>query len=525
MTPWITRVDAWSAAGRGVGALADAMAAGRSLARPVPWDQPGLRSPFACLADAPSAEVLLDEVVRGVLPPEGGCGLVVATTSGAITGEFERWHAGGGGLEQAWRQAPTRRVAARHGLAPATTVSVACASGSQAFAIARGWLRDGICARVVVAGVDALGPYVHAGFGGLGALSPTAARPFAPGRDGLVLGEGAAAFLLETPASARAAGRAPLAALRGVGVSQDAVHLTAPDRTGGGLARAIAAALGGLDPAKIGAVSAHGTATPFNDAMEARALARTFGDVPVPAHAPKAVIGHTLGAAGALEAAALLAVMNGADAPAPPADVAEDCPVRFGPAHASPRWGLSVNAAFGGVNVAVLFGPPGDDDGPAPRPVSERARASLSAAALPLAEVHPAAPPTLGRADLYVRAGIAALHRLGPLPEGVAVVLASEGNCRAADHRYHAGLLAGGPSQASRVHFTYTIPGAPLAEASILCGLRGPAFVFCDEPARAHLEARALVSRGDTDAAVALVVEAPGPDAALADAVLYAAPP
>ncbi|MFZ5482185.1 MAG: beta-ketoacyl synthase N-terminal-like domain-containing protein [Myxococcota bacterium] len=520
MNPVITRMEAISACGRGVGALADGLAAGRARVRAVPWASEALRSPFAALAGLGEAEELLDAVVSAVRPAEGACGLVVATSSGAITGAFERWHRHGG-EEEAWRQAPTRRVAARHGLAPHTTLSVACASGSAAFATARGWLRDGLVERVIVAGVDALSLYVHAGFAGLGALAKEACRPFQPGRDGLVLGEGAAAVLLESPAAARAAGRPAIATLRGIGLSQDAVHLTAPDRTGDGLARAVRAALAdaGLDAGEIDAVSAHGTATSFNDAMEARALATVFGG-PVPLHAPKAVLGHTLGAAGAIEAVGLLAMMSGAEPMRAPSLVAEDCPLTVREAR-EPRVGLSVNAAFGGVNAAVVFGPAEETAAPRSLVASEVARVCVEGDDLPLSKVHPAAPPALGRADTYVRAGIAALARLGEVPEGAAVVVASETNCRAADLRYHAGLVAGGPAQASRVHFTYTIPGAPLAEAAILLGLRGPALVFCDTAERAHAEARGLVSRGEAPAAIALAVEAPE-RRARAEAVLYA---
>lgn len=513
MTPWITRIAAWSAAGRGVQALVDALERGLPLRAPVPYALPGLPSPFAALTGAGSASELLGAVVEEVLPPERPCGLVVATSSGDISGPFERWHRAlvrgePSGPEQPWRQAPARAIAARHGLWPNTTVSVACASGAAVFEVAKGWLERGLCERVVVAGVDLLSLYIHAGFGGLGALASEACRPFQPDRDGLVLGEGAAALLLESPQGA--AGRPPLVALLGTGLSQDAVHLTAPDRTGNGLYRAARAALdeAGLAPDQIDAVSAHGTGTPFNDAMEARALSALFQG-PAPLHAPKAVIGHTLGAAGVLEAVALVAMLTGASPPPPPAALAEDCSMSVRPAH-DPRVGLSLNAAFGGVNAAVVFGPP-ERQQPAstPRRVEAVAQVQVEASALPLREVLPDAPLSLGRADTYVRGGVAALARLGAAGDDLAVVLSSETNCRAADLRYHQSLVSGGPAAASRLHFIYTIPGAPLAEASILLGHRGPGLAFCDGPERARDEARALVERGRVRAAVALYVEAP----------------
>ncbi|MES2643200.1 MAG: beta-ketoacyl synthase N-terminal-like domain-containing protein [Myxococcota bacterium] len=512
-------MQAVSAAGWGVDALVDAVGSGRSLARPVPWATDALRSPFATLANAGSAEEMLLAVVEAVAPPEGA-GLVVATSSGAISGGFEAWHrearASGAPLDTwAWRQLPTARVAAKVGLAPHRTLSVACASGTAAFEVARGWLRAGRCERVIVAGVDAQSLYIHAGFAGLGALAKVSCRPFAADRDGLLLGEGAAAFLLETPASARAAGRAPLAALLGCGLSQDGVHLTAPDRTGAGLGRAARAALvdAGLEPGDIGVVSAHATGTVFNDAMEARALAALF-EGPVPLHACKPVLGHTLGAAGALEAAVVLAILNGAAAPAPLEVTDPDCPMTVAPCR-DPRHGLSVSAAFGGVNAAVVFGPVPTEGSSSPlRSVHAVATTRVATDDLPLTRVFPGAPPTLGRADNYVRGGIAALRALrdaAPFDAETAIVQASASNCHAADLRYHAGLVDGGPAQASRLHFSYTVPGAPVAEASILLGLRGPVLVFCDPGECAGEEARRIVAEGLAPMAVALAIEAPGP--------------
>lgn len=285
----------------------------------MPWSAAGLRSPFAALLPDPvSAEDSLGHLVREILPLDAArpprVGLVVATASGAVTGPFERWLREGG-EERPWRQWPTQRIAARYALAPATTLSVACASGTAAFHVARGWLRDSSCDAVIVAGVDVLSLFVHAGFAGLGALCRERPRVFAAERDGLLLGEGGAAFLLEPPGSPRSA----LAALRGAGLAQDGVHYTAPDRTGDGLYRAAALAVAesGIGAEALGSVSLHGTGTPFNDAMEARALSRLFGALPVPAHAPKLAVGHAMGAAGTVEAAALLAFVLGAPPPPP----------------------------------------------------------------------------------------------------------------------------------------------------------------------------------------------------------------
>jgi 3-oxoacyl-(acyl-carrier-protein) synthase len=517
VNPVVTAVAARSAAGDGLEALAAAIARGLPLSRVVPYATEGLRTPVAALLPEPiSAEDLLGHLVSQVLPRPPArparVGLVVATASGAITGPFERWHRDGG-TELPWRQWPTLRVAERFALAPATTLSVACASGTAAFHVARGWLRDGVCDAVIVAGVDVLSLYVHAGFAGLGALCKRRPAVFAAERDGLLLGEGGAAFLLEPLGGPRPA----LVALRGAGLAQDGVHYTAPDRTGDGLWRAadLAVAESGIEIEGLGSVSLHGTGTRFNDAMEARALSRLFGGIPVPVHAPKLAIGHAMGAAGCLEAAALLAFVLGAPAP-PPLDPG-DCEIATG--RAFPGAGLSVSAAFGGVDAALVLGSPAESSW-RPRVARRTARVAVEAEAFELRAL--GAPPALGRSDTYVRAGIAALRQIGPLPPGTAVVLSSQGNCRQADHRYHRDLLERGPAAVSRVHFQYTIPGAPLAEAAILLGLKGPALAFCDGPARAEAEARRLVEHGHADTAVALSVEAPE-RAAIAAAVRYEA--
>ena len=521
MTPWITRVEAVTAAGRGLERLSDALAAGVPLSRPVPYATADLGSPFAALAGLPTATELLDEVVRAIVP-DAPCGLVVGTASGAISGPFEAWRTSGG-EEQAWRQWPTAVVAQRNGLQPHLTVSVACASSTAAFEVARGWLRAGRCERVIVAGVDALSLFVHAGFAGLGALAAGPSRPFQAARDGLLLGDGAAAFLLETPASAVAAGRSRLVSLLGCGLAQDGVHLTAPDRTGAGVERALRAALSDalLDPDEVATLSAHATGTRFNDAMEAQAYGRVFpGGVPL--HAIKPIVGHTLGAAGAVAAAAAIAFLRGASAPTLSGALDVDCPMTVVPARPG-RAAITTTAAFGGVNAVAIFG---DGEG---RPSESRAVRVLARHACEGDEWPPAALgveglATLGRTDSYVRAGIAALAAVRDgLDPTTAVVLSSQSNCRQADHRFFDDLRSKGASRASRIHFTYTTPGSPLAEAAIRLGLRGPALVLCGDAEDGRREAERLVAQGVVIRAVALHVEAPDRFATAAAVVLGSA--
>ncbi len=508
----VTRMEVWSAAGFGIQPLMDAVCAGRSLVRPVSWDDGALRAPFAALCDGNSVHELLDAVVGSVLPnDEGPIGLVVGTTSGEISGPFEAWVRAGepADQERRWRQDPVDRIALARRLAPHRTISVACASATAAFDVAERWIRDGVVQRVIVAGVDKLSLYIHAGFGGLGALSRTQCRPFSDQRDGLLLGEGAAAFLLETDASAQRGKRSPIARLLATAITQDGVHLTAPDATGAGLARCMAAVLqkGGVTPEEVDCISAHGTGTGLNDAMEAEAYRAVFSG-PVPLHAAKAVIGHALGAAGALEAAIVLAGIGGSELPKPPLEPFDRLVLR--PAGRT-EVGLSVNAAFGGVNAAVLFAR-ADRHPPERKLRSARRIQSLawSGRSFPLAEIWPDAPPALGRTDHYVRAGMRALVELREqLFPQAGVVLTSQSNCRAADLRYYRGVVEKGSAGASRLAFPYTVPGAPLAEGAILAGLRGPGWVFCGAASEGREEAERAVRCGELEQSVALHIEAP----------------
>src|SRR5262249_7140979 len=148
------------------------------------------------------------------------------------------------------------------------------------------------------------------------------------------------------------------------GAAADATHMTAPDREGSGVVRAVLAALAdaGLDPAAVDFVSAHGTGTPFNDAMEARALERLFGDRAVPVNSIKGAIGHTLGAAGAFEAVVCSAGLRGGtisplvglEDPDPARGRAD--PVRGAAPPHEVRVALSTSSGFAGANAALVLG-------------------------------------------------------------------------------------------------------------------------------------------------------------------------
>lgn len=186
--------------------------------------------------------------------------------------------------------------------APCQVIANACASGTNAIGHAFECVRSGKYRRVLTGGYDALSELVFVGFDSLQAATPEKCRPFDSGRTGLVLGEGAAILALENYDDAEARGAHILAEVVGYGLSTDNHHLTQPNPSGSGARQAMERALAsaGVGPEEVGYINAHGTATPFNDAAEGKAIAELFGDVPV--SSTKGMMGHSLGAAGAIEA-------------------------------------------------------------------------------------------------------------------------------------------------------------------------------------------------------------------------------
>lgn len=184
---------------------------------------------------------------------------------------------------------------------PAASVSSACSSSGKVFASAWRMLEAGLIDAAVVGGVDSLCLTTLYGFGSLDVLSDTPCRPFDAGRNGISIGEGAAFILLERLPAYVPAGAI---VLRGVGESSDAHHMSSPHPEGLGarMAMAQALAMAGVGAGAISYVNLHGTATPANDAAEGKALAALFGDNGVPCSSTKGATGHTLGAAGGIEA-------------------------------------------------------------------------------------------------------------------------------------------------------------------------------------------------------------------------------
>lgn len=268
--------------------------------------------------------------------------------------------------------APGEAVARDLGTAgPVETVSSACASGTLALGLALEALRAGEIELALAGGADSLCRVTYAGFNSLRSVDERPCRPFRADRAGLSLGEGAAVLVLERPEEAFDRGVRPRALLAGAGASADAHHMTAPHPEGDGAARAMAAALAdaGRAAGEVGSINAHGTGTPHNDVAEWRALARVFGEQRargLPLAATKACVGHLLGSAGALEAAAaVLDLEAGAVHPAPGGgEIDPETPVALTLARpralAGPAPALSLNLAFGGCNAAVVLVPATD---------------------------------------------------------------------------------------------------------------------------------------------------------------------
>lgn len=248
---------------------------------------------------------------------------------------------------------PACFVAERLGLeGPAYTLSTACTSSARALASAKRLLASGACDAVIAGGADSLCGLTANGFASLEALSDTLCQPFSVNRDGINLGEAAALFLV----TAEAGG----IQLSGYGETSDAYHISAPRPDGQGAIAAIQAALGmaRLPALAIDYLNLHGTATRYNDSMEALAVSHVFGDT-LPCSSTKALTGHTLGACGALEAAFCWMVLDTGQLPPQVHDGQLD-PELPALSYASAvkrdcSRALSNAFAFGGNNIALLL--------------------------------------------------------------------------------------------------------------------------------------------------------------------------
>jgi 3-oxoacyl-[acyl-carrier-protein] synthase II len=364
----ITGMSATSAFGRGTEALLAGALSGRPAFAPVRrFGVDGHRATAAAELQRPMA--LADELVAVIdaARDQAGIGpgdhppaeLLLALHSDAAAARDVTAPAITGGT--------AAEVAARTGLPePGRVHSTACVAASTAIADAAATIASGRAARVVVAAGFLIDPDSFALFDGGRVLARDGqVRPFSSGRQGMLLGDGVAAVVLESDGAARGRGTAPLARLAGWGRAGDAYHVCQPSPDGRGLARAIDAALrrGRTDPADIDYVNAGGTGTSQGDSAEAAALRRALGSQAdrVPVSSTKSVHGHALEASGLLEFVLTVGVLRTGLLPPNAGYLGPDpeCDLNLvlGPAREVPGGcghALSVNAAFGGANTALL---------------------------------------------------------------------------------------------------------------------------------------------------------------------------
>ncbi|RMD46861.1 MAG: beta-ketoacyl-[acyl-carrier-protein] synthase family protein [Alphaproteobacteria bacterium] len=389
-----------NALGEGVAATLEAMRAGRSAIGPLElpeeelarlsvrigaqirgWDGAARfsRSELALLDPAAqyalaAAEEAIAEAGLDLAGLGGRAGVIMGTGAGGlatIDAAYRAVHAEGRNrvhpftVPRLMASAATSHITMRHGIrGPAFTVSTACASANHAMGLALQMIRSGAADVVITGGADAM-----LCFGGLKAweglrvMSSTGCRPFSRGRDGMVIGEGAAVFVFEALEHAEARGARPLVEVAGFGMSADAADIVLP--SGEGAVRAMRAALAdaGLAPDEIGYVNAHGTGTAANDRTEAAALievfgARARGDLPV--SSTKAMHGHVMGGTGAIELlACIMALTEGVIAPTVGfLEPDPECPIDAVPntaREAEVGAALSNAFAFGGLNAVLAL--------------------------------------------------------------------------------------------------------------------------------------------------------------------------
>jgi nodulation protein E len=246
---------------------------------------------------------------------------------------------------------------------PAFTIATACSSSAHAIGQAFSLVRSGMCDVALTGGSEAPFSYgILKAWEAMRVVSPTVCRPFSRDRNGMVLGEGGAMMVLESLDHALARGATPIAELVGFGMSSDAHHITQPSAEGAAKAVRMALKDAGIRPEQIDYVNAHGTGTTVNDSTETRALHLAFGDHArrLAISSTKAMHGHTLGAAGAIEsAAAILALSTGI---LPPTvhfnEFDPECDLDYipnCPRQADAEYVISNSFAFGGLNAVLAW--------------------------------------------------------------------------------------------------------------------------------------------------------------------------
>ena len=426
----------------------------------------------------------------------------------------------------------------------AATPCSACSSGAVALALAAHWIVSGRVEAALAGGTDALCRMTYAGFASLGVMDRAACRPFDLRRAGLTLGEGAGFLVLESEASARRRGANVIAWLSGWALGAEAYHVTHPEPSGARAAALMreAIARAGLSPRDIEYVNAHGTGTLANDRMETAALRAVFAEdlARIWLSSNKGQLGHTLGAAGAIEAVmTVLSVARGVLPPTVGLETPEQPElrhVRERAAAAPVRVALSSSFGFGGMDGVLLFE---RADAAARAGSAPRARVVISAAvclgarelvneaaahaatgerAAPRVELDPLALLDAERSRRFdrstafaTRAGAACLNAASLSPEGVGLVLGSAYGSVERSLKFLERLTARGLRAAAPAEFPQLVPSGAAGNAAIYLRLTGPVFAVAAgamSGESALASAHALIELGACDALLAGAAEA-----------------
>jgi 3-oxoacyl-[acyl-carrier-protein] synthase II len=579
---WITGLGAVTALGSSAESLFGGLLTGRRPFRPVSlFDVSGQRAQFAAeveaLPEAPFARpdapwsrtsLLALGAAREALahaeldPRSSRVGLVVAGTTGGML-EAEGLLAGlharpearellvellshpltstGDRLEEAL--GPFVRV---------RTLCSACSGGANALAVGAAWLLTGEVDAVLAGGADALCRLTFTGFNALAAVDPEPCRPFDRARRGLTLGEGAGFVVIERDARAVARKKPPIVELAGWAIGAEAHHITNPEADGRTASRLMTRAMerAGLDAASIDYVNAHGTGTPLNDPMEASAIRQALGAEAerVPVSSAKGHLGHTLGAAGAIEAVITAMAIARGVVPQTAGLVDPDpaCPlvhVTRAPRPTRIRAALSNSFGFGGMDAVLLLSEPGYGRAHADRDRHASGRgeaivvtgvAALASgglfgggdaatllttteaaeAGLPATFEEPLDAALARRFDRPAKIGTLvsqraleeALRASGELSRGVGIVLGSAfGNVDGSAAYMHR-LFEKGPRFASPAEFPNLVPSSPVGHVSIYLRCEGPVLATADlatSGESAFAQALDLLSVGEAEAIVA----------------------
>jgi 3-oxoacyl-[acyl-carrier-protein] synthase II len=393
----ITGLGIIGATGRGLECLDQALLSGREGVGPLTlWDSPLAQFPVGqyrgdleldlasipglspriqrrlSRSDALALVAAAEAMAQSGLSPEVAGAYIGQSVCGTLTSEAiyieARTRKSGAGLDLGGALVheggnTLDRMAETFGLrGPALSFMTACSSGANAIGLAADAIRGGRCNAMLAGGADSLSRIAFNGFCSLKVVSPDGPRPFDKGRQGMMVGEGAGILVLESLEHARARGAKVLALLSGYGHSCDAHHLTAPHPEGLGAISAMrdALAMAGVSPRDVSYVNAHGTATIDNDRVEARAIGQVFGEGAVPVSSTKRFMGHTLAAAGGMEAVISVWALLSKKLPAnlglrePLDGTRVDLVTKTRPAPGL-KHVLSNSFGFGGNNAALLF--------------------------------------------------------------------------------------------------------------------------------------------------------------------------